>query len=366
MNSAEVVKLIIYSILSFVIALWWAPSLIRLLRWLRFWKKSNRKVNMTGGEYEDKTLQKFYEHDESKMKVPRGGGILIWVTTLGIATFFWILLKIEPNNPDLLFLNFVNRKQTFIPLGTLFFGAIFGFIDDALSTLETGGNYMAGGLKLRQRLLMVSGLSFLIGLWMYARLNIDKISFFAYDLNLNGLFGLNLSWLIIPFTMFVLLFLWGSSVIDGFDGLTGGVLVPIFLCFAGVSYIKGFFDIAILMGVLAGATLAFLWFNIAPAKFYMGDTGSSALLLTLGVISILIDASFLLPIAGIMLMLTVLSNIIQIFSKKVFKRKILKAAPLHHHFEALGLKKDQIVFRYWIISIAASSLTLAIAIILYV
>lgn len=362
----EFAKIIFYTVFAFGLALWWAGDLIKLLRWLRFWKKNNRKVNMDGSGFADKSLQKFYDHDESKMKIPRGGGILIWVTSLCIATVFWIILKIEPENKTLQYLNFVNRAQTFIPLGTLFFGAIIGFVDDALSTLEAGGNYMAGGLKLSQRLFLVSGLSFLIGLWFWARIDLKSINFFTLHFDLTNLFGngVNFSWLIIPFTIGVLTLLWGSSVIDGFDGLTGGVMVPIYLCFSGIAYIRGFFDIAVLMGVIGGSTLAFLWFNIAPAKFYMGDTGSTPLLLTLGVVAILINAAYLLPIAGLMLLITVGSNIIQVFSKKVFKRKIFLAAPIHHHFEALGLKKDQIVLRYWIVTIAMCGVSLALALLI--
>jgi phospho-N-acetylmuramoyl-pentapeptide-transferase len=359
----EFVKIIIYTVVAFISALVWAPSLIRLLRWLRFWKKTSRSVNMSGESFENKSLEKFYIHDESKMKIPRGGGIVIWVTAFAIALIFWILLKIEPDNKTFQYLNFINRKQTFIPLGTLFFGAILGLVDDALSTLESGGNYLAGGLKLSQRLITLLGFSFLIGLWFFARLDITYINFFNFHIDFNNFLntGLDGRWLIIPFTMFVLTLLWGSSVIDGFDGLTGGVMVPIYLCFSGIAYIRGFFDIAVLMGVIGGATLAFLWFNISPAKFYMGDTGSTPLLLTLGVVAILINATYLLPIAGITLLATVSSNIIQIFSKKVLKRKVFLAAPLHHHFEAIGLKRDQIVLRYWIVTIAMCGLSLALA-----
>jgi phospho-N-acetylmuramoyl-pentapeptide-transferase len=363
-DSMEFTRVLIYTTVSFLIGIWWGPYLIRLLRWLRFWKKESRKVSMVGQGFDEKTLKKFYEHDESKMKIPRGGGILIWMTTLVLAAFFWILLKIEPNNKSFQFLNFVNRTQTFIPLGTLFFGAILGFVDDALSTLESGGNYHAGGLKLSQRVGLISALSIAIGIWFYTRLNIHIISIFSYKLNLYNLFGLNLGWLIVPITLVVLLALWGSSVIDGFDGLSGGTFIPIFICFAGIAYTRGFYDIATLMGVLAGAIMAFLWFNISPAKFYMGDTGSAAVLLTLGVVAILIDAIYILPIAGIMLVLTVGSNVVQIFSRKVFKRKVLRAAPIHHHFEAMGMKREQVVLRYWIISIAMSTTGLALALLL--
>lgn len=359
----EIVKILTYTVLSFLTALWWAPSLIRLLRWLRFWKKENRKINMSGGDFQDDTLKKFYQNDESKLKVPRGGGLLIWINALVFAALFWILLKIEPANRLFQFLNFVSRTQTFIPIGTMFFGAIVGFIDDAFSTLESSGNYKAGGLKLSQRLGLVFVLSLLIGLWFHLRVDIHSLSVFGYRLDLINIFGSgqDWGWLIVPITIIILLSLYGSSVIDGFDGLSGSVFVPIYICFSGIAYAKGFYDIATFMGVVAGSIMAFLWFNISPAKFYMGDTGTSALLLTLGVVAILIDAVYLLPIAGLVLFVTVLSNVIQITSKKLFKRKIFRAAPIHHHFEAMGLKRDQIVFRYSLVTIAMCTLSIALA-----
>ena len=359
----EQTKILTYTVLAFLIAIWWAPSLIRLLVWLKFWKKTNRKINMSGEAIGDKTLQKFYAQDESKLKVPRGGGVLIWVTTLFFAIFFWILLKIDDQNQIFQYLNFIDRKQTFIPIGTLFFGSILGFIDDALSTLESGGNYSAGGLKLSQRVGIIATLSLAIGYWFWDRVKITRLDFFAYRIDLSNLWGLNLAWLIIPITVITLLALWGSSVIDGLDGLAGGVFIPIYLCFAGIAYSRGLFDITTLLMVMVGCMGAFLWYNISPARFYMGDSGSTGILLTLGVVAILTNAIYLLPIAGIMLLLTLLSNVIQITSKRLLGRKVFLAAPIHHHFEALGLTKNQIVLRYWIISIIMSALALAIGLV---
>lgn len=364
-NSLEIVKVLIYTVLSFLVALAWSPSLIKLLRWLRFWKKEKKNINLNGTEFTDPTLIKFFDHTEVKNKVPRGGGLVIWVTALFLATCFWILLKIDPSSKLFQYLNFVSRTETFIPLGTLFFGAILGFVDDALATLESGGNYKAGGLKLSHRIGLIGIFSGLIGLWFYYQNKVTTLSFFGTNFDLSNIGGLNLAWLIIPITIIILNVLWTSSVIDGFDGLAGSVFVPIFITFAATSYIKGYYDIAVLMGVLAGATMAFLWFNISPAKFYMGDTGSTPLLLTLGVVAILTDTVYLLPVAGIMLMATTFGNIIQVTSKR-FRggRKVFRAAPIHHHFESIGLKRDQIVFRYCLITIGMCTLSIAIALVL--
>jgi phospho-N-acetylmuramoyl-pentapeptide-transferase len=357
----EAAKIFIYGAISFIIAMWWAPYLIQLLIWLRFWKKSSRNIDTTGKKLE--VTAQFYEENEKKRLVPRAGGLLVWVTAIGLALFFWLILKINPTNKTGQFLNFISRAETFIPIGTLFFASIFGFIDDALAVLETGGNYKAGGLKLSHRLGLVTSLSFMIGLWFHLRLAMDVLVLPFTNLDLNKIslpFDLAGGWLIVPITMIVLLALYGSSMIDGFDGMSAGVFIPIYLCFAGISFAKDYYDIATLLMVIVGALTAYLWFNIPPARFYMGDTGTMGLLLTIGVVAFLIDALYVLPVAGFMLVITESSVIIQLFSKKFFGRKVFLAAPLHHHLEAIGWLRHQVTMRYWLISIMASVLGLAL------
>ena len=352
-------KIFTYFSLSFLIGIWWGPYLIKLLIWLKFWKKKARTMSTTGEELV--ITKKFYEENEKTRLVPRGGGILIWVTTIIFGLFFWVILKIDPESKLTQFMNFISRKQTFIPLATLFFGAAFGLIDDALSTLETGGNYFAGGLKLRQRIILVAILSFFIGLWFYFRLNIEKLSFFAYSIDFNTLpLNLHIPWLIIPITFIVLVGLFGTSVMDGLDGLFAGVFIPIYICFAGLAFAKSYYDIATFMMVITGSLCAYLWYNIAPAKVFMGDTGSLSLVLTLGAVAILIDEVYLLPIIAIMPILTALSNIVQLLSKKILHRKVLLAAPLHHHLEAIGWTRSQIVFRYCAVTVICSLISFVI------
>jgi len=351
----ELSRILTYSISAFFIGMWLAPFLIQLLVWLKFWKKTRRKVSATGEELT--VTKKFYQENEEKKKVPRGGGILIWFVTLSIAIFFWFVFKIEPANEVSLFLNFISRSETFIPVGTLIFGSFFGLVDDALVTMEDGGNYMAGGLKLSHRAILVIILSIAIGLWFHFKVELHTFHIFNWVVDLNQiiLFGYQSGWLIIPITTFILLGSWGTGIIDGFDGLAAGVLIPVFICFAGLAFFtRGLYDVATFLMVIVGSTTAYLWFNLPPAKFYLSDTGSVGLLLTLGVTAILLDYIYLLPIAGIMLFLTLVSAVIQVFSKKVFKRKVFLAAPLHHHFEALGYDRNQITFSYWAITIVFS------------
>ena len=365
----EAAKLFTFTAVSYLIAIWWAPYLIDLLVFLKFWKKRSRTASMTG---EKLTVTKeFYQKDEAKMQVPRAGGLLIWITTISFAILLWLLLKIEPtvlfglekDNKTFEFLNFISRRQTFIPIATLFFASVLGFIDDALAVMQSGGNYFAGGLKLSYRVFAMLILSIGVGLWFHLRLNLQQITVFGYKFMFNDVqlpFGINSGWLIVLVTIGVLMGLWGSSMIDGFDGMSAGVFIPIYLCFAALSFAKGFYDISTFLMVMVGSMAAYLWYNIPPAKFYMGDTGTMGILATLGVVAIMTDTIYILPIAGLILLLTEGSVVIQTLSKKFLKRKVFLAAPLHHHLEAIGWTKSQITMRYWLISIMSSVLALAI------
>ena len=159
-----------------------------------------------------------------------------------------------------------------------------------------------------------------------------------------------------------MLAVFSGSVIDGMDGLAGGVLAIIFGAYAVIAFGQEQIDIAALCGVITGGILAFLWFNIPPARFYMGETGIMGLLVLLTVIAFLTDTVLILPLIAFPLAATTASNIIQITSYKYFgKRRVFKIAPLHHHFHALGWSKEKVVMRYWVVSIITALLGVVIA-----
>ncbi len=373
---AQGIKILIFSGLSFLIAVLWAPLLIKMLTILKFWKKTSRKVAVTG---EVLTItKKFYEENEkaeNRKYIPRAGGVLIWVTTVIFALFFWAILQIDKTNQFYQFLNFINRRETFIPLGTLYFASLIGLIDDTLSTLKNGGNYIAGGLKLSHRMILVTLMGSFIGWWFYAKLSLTsiKLPFFDYssgdwiNLDLEKIvfpFIGSIGWVIIPITILILVTIWSTSIIDGFDGLAVGVFIPVFLCFAGLSFVDSYYDIATMLMVMVGTMWAYLWFNIPPAKFFMGDTGTMGVLLTLGVVAIFINKIYVLPIAGFILYVVAASAFIQVISKKLFKKKVFLAAPLHHHLEALGWTREQVTMRFWMISMITSLLGFAIGLLI--
>jgi phospho-N-acetylmuramoyl-pentapeptide-transferase len=161
-----------------------------------------------------------------------------------------------------------------------------------------------------------------------------------------------------------MLSVFSTSVIDGMDGLAGGVMGIIFTAFAVIAFVHNQIDISALCAVIAGGILAFLWFNIPPARFYMGETGILGLTVTLSVISFLTNSSLLLPIIAFPLVATSLSVIIQIFTYKHFnKKRFFKVAPLHHHFEAIGWSREKVVMRYWIISVVFAIIGVIVALV---
>ena len=175
---------------------------------------------------------------------------------------------------------------------------------------------------------------------------------------------LHLGYLFIPFFILVMLAIFSSSVIDGIDGLSGGVLASIFFAYTVISFSHHQIDLAALSAVITGSVLAFLWFNIPPARFYMGESGMIGLTVTISVIAFLTNTVLLIPIIAFPLFITSLSVIIQMISRKVrHGKKVFLFAPLHHHFEALGWPKYKVTMRYWIVGIIAAIIGVIMSII---
>jgi len=151
------------------------------------------------------------------------------------------------------------------------------------------------------------------------------------------------------------------------DGLAGGVFGSAFMAYAGIAYFQNQINLAAFSATLAGAILAFLWFNIPPARFWMTETGTMGLTLTLAVIAFMTDTPgdgygvAALPIIAFPLVVTVFSNVIQVASKRLRGKKVFRIAPLHHHFEAIGWPSYKVTMRYWIIGVVCAILGMTVA-----
>lgn len=347
----DAARVILPFIISFAVGIALAPVLTHFLYKHRAWKKKGGKGNGMGDDSGTPLFDQL--HAERETVTPRMGGILIWGTVTLVALSLMVLGYFF----DGIFteLDFVNRGQTWLPLSALIIGGLVGFFNDVLDVTKGGV-----GLRLRSRLLIITGLSLFAGWWFYDKLDVSSVGIpFAGALELGIWF--------IPFFVLVTLALYASGVIDGIDGLAGGIFAFIFMSYAGIAFAQEQLALAGFAACVSGALFAFLWFNIPPARFWMTETGTMALTLALAVTAFSTDSLgegvgvAVLPIIAFPLALTVFTNALQVFSKKVFKKKIFRIAPIHHHFEALGWPSYKVTMRYWVITIIAGILGLSIA-----
>lgn len=336
-----ILKILLPALITFAIGIAITPILTHYLFKYQVWKKQGGKIAIGGHEATEFNRLK----GEHETKTPRMGGIVIWGSIL-IATLIIFLLTIATDIKFFSDVFFLSRSQTWIPFSVLIIGALIGLLNDFYDVQHGGA-----GVRLSIRLTLITILAAFIGWWFYAKLGVTTIGIPFGEPLYVGI------WLI-PFFVLLTNALYASGVIDGIDGLSGGVFGTIFIAYAGVALVQSQYDLAAFCVMVAGAILAFLWFNIPPARFWMTETGSMPLTLTLAVVVLMTDQIVpgghgisVLPIIGFLLVVTVLSNIIQVTYRKITGRKFFRIAPLHHHFEAIGWPSYKVTMRYWIISL---------------
>ena len=251
-------------------------------------------------------------------------------------------------------MNFLSQNQTWLLFFALIVAALLGLVDDIFQVVGRG-KYIAGGLGLFTRISVVALIGVVGGWWFFFKL--ESFSFFipgAENLDIIGLFGLPhfiIGILYIIFFVLVILATYSGGVIDGLDGLAGGAFATIFGAYAVIALVIGQVNTAAFCITIVGALLAFLWFNIPPARFYMGETGIMALTACLTVVAFLTNSVIVLPVIGFLLVMESGSVILQLLSKKFRGKKLFLAAPLHHHFEARGWPHYKVTMRFWVIGI---------------
>ena len=314
---------------AFVLTMLIAPKFIKLLHKYKIGKKL-REVASSG---EKATV--FQELHAKKAGTPTMGGVLIWGVTLLVVLLSGLSTQLKITEHSLL-----NRQETWLPLFTLITTAILGAVDDYFNLKGMG---KSKGLNIKPKFFWLTLFAAFGAWWFHYRLGYDQIHIPGFGDHTIGIWYIPLFILVITATANAV------NITDGLDGLAGGLLILAFASFAILAFAKGLFILAALCAVIVGALLGFLWFNIFPAHFYMGDTGALSLGATLGVIAMMTDSVVVLPLIGFVFVIETVSVIIQLFAKKFFHRKVFKIAPLHHHFEKNGWTEPNIVMRFWII-----------------
>ncbi len=334
MATFYIIKILILTTISFVLTFLLTPVLTHFL----YKYKLGKSIRNTG---QTPVFTQLHAH---KSGTPTMGGILIWGSTLIIAlTFFYLHYFFNQIN---FFdqLNFLTRSQTLLPLGALIITAIIGIIDDFIDIKSNG----QGGIRVRHRILIYTIIALFGALWFYYKLGWD-----IFHVPFLGNFYIG--WWYIPLFIFIIIATaFSVNETDGLDGLAGGTLLTAFAAYGTIAFMQNKINLAALCGVIIGALLAFIWFNIQPARFYMGDTGAMSLGVTLGIVAMLTNQALLLIFIGFIFIVESLSVIIQLSSKKLFHRRLLKSSPIHHHLEYIGWPESKIVMRFWVIAAVTS------------
>lgn len=335
-QTSEIIRILILTFLSFAVAMAGVPLMANILYKYKFWKKPKEET-IYGTKATE--FQKLHAA-KHKRNIPTMAGVWFWVVVLIITLIF----------------NFT-RSQTYLPLFALVGIGIIGAIDDWFNIRGIGG---IKGIRARYKMIWLIAVALLGALWFFYKLDFNSL----HIPGINGDFSLGIWY--IPLFMFIIIASANAyNIVDGLDGLSGGIFIISFGSYGILALANDQISLAVFCFTVVGALLAYLWFNIFPARFFGGDTYSLAFGATLGVVAALIPRGVglvVLPLIALVPVLDTVSVIIQLFYRKVFKKKLFRIAPIHHHFEAIGWEETKVTMRAWIISAIFAALGVAIGI----
>lgn len=315
----------ILSVGAFLLAMALTPIYTYFAYRYKFWKR--QRSTSTLGE----KLEVFTKLHASKFtrNIPTMAGI-IGVVSIAVITYFF--------NWD--------RAGTWLPLAGLVGGAAVGLLDDIINIRGHGAG--VAGLRSSLKFIMITIMAIALGWFFYTKLGYNSIHIpFVGDWQVGV-------WIVAIFVLAVVATSNAVNISDGLDGLAGGLLALSFTTFGVIALLQGHVTIAGFCFTVVGALLSYLWFNIYPARFFMGDVGSFAFGTSLGVVAMLTNTLLLLPIIGALFVIEAGSSLLQITSKRLLKRKIFISAPIHHHLEAKGWPEAKVTMRFWVIACIAA------------
>jgi phospho-N-acetylmuramoyl-pentapeptide-transferase len=321
-ESDTLIRTLLLGFLSFLISMLITPLYTTAAYAWQWWKKP-RTATVTG---EKAKIFSQLHAEKHKRLIPTMAG-MITVVAVCIVTLMFNL----------------NRSETWLPLAALAGAAAVGLLDDIINL--KGKGLGVAGLPPRFKLLLTTLVALVGGWFFFAKLDVTSIHVPLMNAQLH------VGWLIVPlFVLVVVATANAVNISDGLDGLAGGLASTAFGVYALIAALEGRFGVAGFCMTIVGALLSYTWFNVYPARFFMGDVGSFALGTALGVVAMLTDTVLLLPVIGFVFVAEAGSVILQVGSKKLrHGKKIFKVSPIHHHFEASGWPEAKVTMRFWII-----------------
>ena len=322
----------VLSVGAFLLAMLLTPVFTFFAYRYKFWKKQ-RSTSTTGEKLE--VFTKLHAN-KFKRNIPTMAGV-IGVIAITVVTLCFNL----------------DRAQTWLPLAALLGGGAVGLLDDLINI--RGQGLGVAGLRSSLKFAMITLLALFLGWFFFVKLGYTNVHIpFVGDLFLG--------WLIVPLFVFAVVATSNAvNISDGLDGLAGGLLIISYGVFGVIALLKGQVILAGFCFTVIGALLSYFWFNIYPARFFMGDVGSFAFGTSLGVVAMLTNTLFLLPIIGLVFVVEAGSSLVQIISKKLFHKKLFLSAPIHHHLEAKGWPEAKVTMRFWVIACVMGSFGIMLA-----
>lgn len=306
---------------AFLLSMFLTPIYTTFAYKHKLWKRQ-KSVDVTGKEL---TVMNKLHKDKIKRHFPTMAGMIMLVTVPIV----------------LIACNCLNRGQTWLPIAAFVGGGLIGFIDDVINLF---GKNAAAGLRAPVKFAMITALGVALG-WFFA----VKLGWTSVVIPYLGSVNIGVVGMIMLFAFAVVATGNAVNISDGLDGLAGGLAMLAYGSYGVIALLQEQWFLAGFCFIVIGALLSYIWFNVYPARFMMGDTGSFALGAGLGVVAMMTNSFLLLPIIGALFVVEAGSSLLQICAKKFFHKKIFVSAPLHHHLQAKGWEESKVVMRFWII-----------------
>jgi len=325
------IRIFLLGLMGFLTSMLITPLYTTLAYKYKWWKKA-RTDAWSGGTA---TVYNKLHAAKHKRHIPTMAGTIFVLSTILVTLCFNL-----------------SRGETWLPLAAMAGAGFVGLIDDIMNIRSNGG---IAGMQSKLKFGLYSIVALVGGWWFFAKLDVAT-------LYLPGIHDWHVGWLIIPIFWFVVIATANSvNISDGLDGLAGGLLSSSFLVYAVICSIEGKYSLAAFCLTIVGTLLSYTWFNINPARFFMGDAGAFALGTALGVIAMQTDTVYVLPVIGAVYVMETGSVIINRLSKKLrHGKKVFLSSPIHHHFEAIGWPETKVTMRFWIIGQVAAVLGLIV------
>lgn len=331
-NTDTFIRIFLLGFMGFLVSMLITPLYTTIAYKREWWKKA--RTETVGGE--KASVYSKLHAAKHKRNIPTMAGI-IFVTAAALVTMCFNL----------------SRGETWLPLAAMAGAGLVGLLDDFMNIRSSGKGI--AGMQAKLKFGLYSMVAIVGGWWFF-----DKLDVTSLYLPLVGEF--HVGWFIIPIFWLVVVATANSvNISDGLDGLAGGLLSTSFLVYAVIAGVEGKYALAAFCLTVVGTLLSYTWFNIFPARFFMGDVGSFALGTALGVIAMQTNTVYVLPIIGFVYVMETGSVIINRVSRKLRGgKKVFLSSPIHHHFEAIGWPETKVTMRFWIIGQVSAVLGLII------